>query len=130
MNANHFIKCLGCGAEFRSFFSGAMMASGCTETCPNCGMRIDTPLLFGERNFSTVQAAPDIPMIRKFGQDGADGYVSMGRGMLQFQITSPPVVTVLASYDRNLSRALDLLDVFYQVETPMKQVVVPSRMIT
>jgi len=93
-------------------------------------MRIDTPLLFGERNFSTVQAAPDIPMIRKFGQDGADGYVSMGRGMLQFQITSPPVVTVLASYDRNLSRALDLLDVFYQVETPMKQVVVPSRMIT
>lgn len=126
MNANHFINCVGCGAEFPSFFSGAEMAIGCTEMCPRCGMRIDTPLLFGERNFSTLQAASDIPMIREFGQDGADGSVFMGRGILHFQITSPPVVTVLASYNRNISRALDLLDISYQVETPMRQVVLST----
>lgn len=126
MNANHFIKCVGCGAEFQSLLSGAVLAIGCTEMCPFCGTRVDTPVLSGDRNFSRLQAASGIPMIREFGQDGADGYVFMGRGRLQFEITSPPVVTVLASYDRNISRALDLLDIFYKIETEMRQVVLST----
>lgn len=126
MNANHFIKCKNCGAEFRSFFAGAHLARGCSEACPSCGVQIATPLLFGDRNGNILQEASEIPMIREFGEGGCDGYVFMGHGILHFKITSASLVSVLASYIRNIGRALDLLDIFYQVKTENKQVVLST----
>jgi hypothetical protein len=125
-NANHFIRCTGCGAEFRSLFSGSVSALGCVECCPSCNIAVNTPTLIGGYNFNSLQQAIQEPMIRQYGSAGSDGYVFMGKGELHFSINSPFLIPVHASYERNLYRALDLLDIYYEVATNRKQVVLSA----
>lgn len=83
-------------------------------------------MIFGKRNANLLQGASDIPMIREFGVGGADGYVFMGRGILHFQVRSEPLVAVHGAYVRNIDRALDLLEVYYEVAEAKKQVILSA----
>ncbi len=48
-------------------------------------------------------------MIKQYGEDG---YIFLGRGYLASSIQSTSILPVYTAYDRNLQRALDLLDLF------------------
>lgn len=121
MNANHFIQCNSCGIEFQSAFAGARLAVGCSECCPSCGSRIATPILFADRSGSALDQASKTPMIREFGEQGRDGYIFMGRGILHYQIRSESLISVHASYERNINRTLGLIENYYLSTLKLKQ---------
>lgn len=120
------ITCQECGSEFRSAFSGGAMVRGCVEQCPSCRTSVATPTSIGVYNFDLLERSISEPMTRLYGDNGADGYIFMGRGELQFSIRSPILISVLAAYERNIHRALDLIDVYYQVEIGKKQVLLSA----
>lgn len=99
---------------------------GCSEHCPSCGVTVATPLMFGDLNIEVFQRANIQPMIREYGEGGSDGSVFMGRGILSYQIQSQALVSVHAAYDRNIRRALDLLDIYYEVGTARRQVLLST----
>lgn len=118
MSADHFIQCDDCGTEFVSFFSGAAMARGCSEQCPNCHSVINTPLLAGDINLDRLSAASEQPMIKEYGEDG---YVYMGAGYLAFAIDEPTIRQVYSLYDRNFMHAMATADEYYQSSVKDRQ---------
>lgn len=125
-NPNHFIKCGKCGVEFMSMFAGASSVIGCAERCPNCKAKVPTPLFSNQDNFDSFQRASQEPMIREYGEEGKDGYVLMVKNHLAFSVRSPSLIPIYAAYDRNIFRTLDLIDVFYEMSTERKQVILST----
>src|SRR4051794_2935834 len=122
MDASAFIRCDNCGVEFRSGFAslGAVLVAGCVEQCPACKMPVNTPLIAGGRNFERLRRQFEEPMVRDYGDDG---YVFMGKGALASSIVSAMVRPIHDAYDRNLHRALDLLELFERVEVEYRQLI-------
>ena len=125
-NANHIMKCKDCGAEFKSRFAGATSAFGCIEDCPHCLKPFSTPVLIGGINYDYLQRALNDPINRNFGAGGQDGYVYMGKGELLGVLHSELIIPVYAAYDRNIRRALDLLDLHEGVATAQAQVLLSA----
>lgn len=98
------------------------MAIGNIEQCPRCKAIVATPTILGGHNADSLERAAQDPMHRQYGEGGKDGAVFMGRGELAYTVRSPILVPVFASYDRNIRRALDLLDVFYEIRKEHEQV--------
>lgn len=123
MTYSHLIQCACCGAEFRSAFSGAALAVGCQEACPSCGNAVATPLLSGDLNFDLVKNRFQEPILRDYGEDG---YVFMGGGDLFSRISTPSIRAVHIAYDRNLHRALELLEIFEIVGVERRQLILST----
>lgn len=107
MHPSHFIHCSSCGFEFQSVFAGAVLVRNSAQGCPSCGTVIQTPFIAGGENFDLINQRIKEPMIKDYGDDG---YVFMGMGQLFFTIKSPAIKNIHAVYDRNVHRALDLID--------------------
>ena len=126
MSASTFIRCGNCGVEFQSMFAGFALVRGSTERCPDCREAVNTPLLAGDVNFDRLQKQLQEPMVRTYGDDG---YIFMGAGRLASSIESIAIAPVFASYDRNLNRALDLLDLFENVAKERLQLILGTVLI-
>jgi len=87
---------------------------------------VNTPTLAGGQNFALLQKQFREPMLRTYGDDG---YIFMGGGRLASTIQSVALIPVHASYDRNLNRALDLLDLFETVGNERSQLILGTVMI-
>ena len=123
MSSNSFIRCPNCGVEFRSFAAEAAIAIGCSEQCPSCRTIVATPFFSGGRNMDRLQEQFQLPMIKQYGEDG---YIFLGRGYLASSIQSTSILPVYTAYDRNLQRALDLLDLFDVVGLERAQLILST----